>query len=73
MDTQLRQALSHPRRRAVLGSSMQANDRGVSERELAETLSLVATTVKYHVCVLRSADLIVRIAERDASLPYIWP
>lgn len=67
MDAQVRQALSHSRRRAILGCIMQANDRGVGERELAETLGLAASTVKYHVGVLCSTDLIMRVDIREPN------
>lgn len=66
MNVQIKRALEHPRRTEILGYLVQkigVSEKGAGEAELADALGLTGAKVKYHVTVLREADLIVeRIA-----------
>jgi Helix-turn-helix domain len=59
-DPILKRVLSHPCRLAVLDYLMQKRETGTDEEELVEVLDLPAPKVKYHLLVLRGADLIAR-------------
>jgi DNA-binding transcriptional ArsR family regulator len=61
MDVQIKRALAHPRRLEIFGylvQKMGAGERGASEFELAVALGMAGAKVKYHLTVLRDADLI---------------
>ncbi len=53
----VKQALSHPERSDMLGCITQRGS-GMGEGELADALGLTRAKVKYHLTVLRNADLI---------------
>ncbi len=57
-DPVLEQARSHPKRLEMLRYLVQKKGTGTDEAELVEALDLSAPRVKYHLLVLRSADLI---------------
>jgi DNA-binding transcriptional ArsR family regulator len=59
-DPVLERALSHPKRLAMFGYLMEKRGTG-TEEELVEALDLPAPRVKYHLLVLRGADLIAHI------------
>lgn len=58
MDAQKQWALEHPRRTEILAYLMQKGEIGTNENELANSLGLTPVKVKYHLMVLRGADLI---------------
>jgi DNA-binding transcriptional ArsR family regulator len=59
MDAQTQRALAHPKRAEILGYLMQKKGgRGADENDLADSLGLSTVKVKYHLAVLRDADLI---------------
>jgi DNA-binding transcriptional ArsR family regulator len=62
MNLLLKRALSHPDRREALGYLMGSGE-GVSESELADVLDLGRARLKYHLTVLRNADLIAEIED----------
>jgi DNA-binding transcriptional ArsR family regulator len=66
MGTQIQRALRHPRRTEILLYLMQ-KDEGTDEDELARFLDLTIAKVRYHLMVLRDADLISRADERGPS------
>lgn len=72
-DPVLEQALSHPTRLALLNYLMERRETGTDEEELVEVLDLSASRVKYHLLVLRSADLIAHVddLEQGTSSRYI--
>jgi DNA-binding transcriptional ArsR family regulator len=57
-DPLIARAVSHPRRMAVLAYLMHKQDEASDEAELAEWLTLSLPAVRYHLTVLRGADLI---------------
>jgi DNA-binding transcriptional ArsR family regulator len=61
----LEQALSHPRRLEMLDYLVRKREVGTDETELAEALDLSASRVGYHLLVLRSADLIASVSDRE--------
>jgi DNA-binding transcriptional ArsR family regulator len=68
MGTQIQRALRHPRRTEILLYLMQREgSEGTDEDELADSLGLKAARVRYHLTVLRDADLISRADERGPS------
>lgn len=64
IDPLIRRALSHPKRTAMLGYLMQKRGRGTEEAELADALGLSMVRVRYHLTVLRDADLISDVGDR---------
>ena len=61
MDVQIKRALAHPRRLEIFGylvQKMGAGEQGAGEFELAVDLGMASAKVKYHLTVLRDADLI---------------
>jgi DNA-binding transcriptional ArsR family regulator len=56
MDLQTQRALAHPKRSAILSYLKQRRDADGSE--LADSLGLSKVQLKYHLAVLRDADLI---------------
>lgn len=71
-DTALKRAVRHPKRLELLGY-LAGKKSGTEEKELAEVLGLTPPLVKYHLKVLRSADLVARVEEfaRGAADRYI--
>lgn len=66
MDQLLTRALSHPKRREVLAYLMGKREgTGTSEGDLADAFGLTAARLKYHLTVLRSADLVVRLEDEQ--------
>jgi DNA-binding transcriptional ArsR family regulator len=63
-DPVLERALSHPKRLSMLGYLMEKRGAGTDKEELAEALDLSSPRVKYHLSVLRGADLIAHIDGR---------
>ena len=63
-DPVLERALSHPKRLAMLGYLMEKRGTGTDEEELVEVLDLSPPRVKYHLSVLRSADLVAHVDGR---------
>ena len=61
----VQQALSHSRRTAMLGCLVQKKGTGTDEAELADALDLTMPTVRYHLLVLRDADLITHVGDRE--------
>ncbi|HET7484175.1 MAG TPA: helix-turn-helix domain-containing protein [Solirubrobacterales bacterium] len=61
----LEQALSHPRRLEMLDHLVRKKEVGTDETELAEALDLSTSRVGYHLLVLRSADLIAPVSDRE--------
>jgi predicted ArsR family transcriptional regulator len=57
-----KQALSHPERFEMLDCITQRGA-GIGEAELAEALGLPAVKVRYHLTVLRNADLVAYLEE----------
>lgn len=55
--TALKRAIRHPKRLEILGY-LAGKKAGTDEVELAEALGLTPPLVKYHLGVLRSADLV---------------
>lgn len=55
-----KQALSHPERFDILGCITQRGT-GIGEGELADVLGLTRAKVKYHLTVLRNADLVAPV------------
>lgn len=69
-DPSLKRALSHPKRREILGYLMGKRDRaGTSERELADAFGLAVSQAAYHLWVLRDVDLIVTLDGLGESEP----
>lgn len=69
MDVQIKRALEYPRRTEILGylvRKMGLGEKGADEAELADALGLTRAKVKYHLTVLRDADL---IAHTDGPRP----
>jgi Helix-turn-helix domain len=64
IDPLIQRALSHPRRAAMLGHLMQKRSGGTDEAELADALDLTMPTVRYHLMVLRDADLVTHVGDR---------
>lgn len=61
MDTQVRRALSHPKRTEILGYLVRKRDgAGATEVELAIAFGMGRRVVEYHMKVLGGADLIAR-------------
>jgi DNA-binding MarR family transcriptional regulator len=60
-DPVLEQALSHPKRLDILGYLVKKRGTGTGQEELSEALGLSAPRVKYHLLVLRGADLIAHV------------
>jgi len=60
MSLLLKGALAHPDRREVLGYLLGSAE-GTSERELAGALGLSEAKIKYHLTVLRGADLVMQV------------
>jgi DNA-binding transcriptional ArsR family regulator len=59
MDVQTQRALAHPKRTEILGYLKQKRGKeGADGSELADSLGLSKVQVKYHLAVLRDADLI---------------
>ncbi len=56
MDVQTQRALAHPKRTEILSYLKQK--RGGDRSELADSLGLSGVQLKYHLAVLRDADLI---------------
>jgi DNA-binding transcriptional ArsR family regulator len=59
---QLKQALSHPARQAILGYLLGSGE-PMSEGDLARLLDLGEAKVTYHLTVLRQADLVMQTEE----------
>lgn len=67
----LRRAVRHPKRLEMLGY-LAGEEAGIDEVKLAEALGLNPLLVKYHLKVLRRADLVVSVdREPGASEHYI--
>ncbi|MFZ0436177.1 MAG: winged helix-turn-helix domain-containing protein [Chthoniobacterales bacterium] len=64
-DPVLERALSHPRRTEIFSYLMQKRGSGTDREELVEALGLPAPRVRYHLLVLREADLIVHSNDRE--------
>ncbi len=62
MNRLLKRALSHPDRKEILGYLMGSGE-PTSERELADVFNLSEPKVKYHLKVLRDAELVTQIDE----------
>lgn len=60
------QALSHPDRVEMLGRIEQRNT-GIEEVELADALGMTRAKAKYHLAVLRNAELVAP-ADRESDL-----
>jgi len=58
----LKRAVRHPKRLELLGY-LAGKKSGTEEDELAEVLGLTPPLVKYHLEVLRSADLVAHVEE----------
>ncbi len=59
MDVQTQRALAHPKRTEILGYLMQKGSKGgADENQLADALGLPRIQLKYHLAILRDADLI---------------
>lgn len=59
MDVQTQRALAHPKRTEILGYLTQKRGRGsADENQLADSLGLSKVQLKYHLAILRDADLI---------------
>jgi len=58
MDVQTQRALAHPKRTEILGYLKQKGKEGADRGELADSLGLSKVQLKYHLAVLRDADLI---------------
>jgi DNA-binding transcriptional ArsR family regulator len=59
MDAQTHRALAHPKRAEILSYLTQKRgEEGADESRLADSLGLSKAKVKYHLAVLRDADLI---------------
>lgn len=68
MDAKIQRALVHPKRTKILGYLMQReSEAGTDENELADSLGLTTANVKYHLTVLRDANLISRTDHLDAD------
>jgi predicted ArsR family transcriptional regulator len=68
MDAQAQRALAHPKRTEILGYLVQKREgTGTDENELADSLGLTTTKVKYHLTVLHDADLISHANDRDTG------
>ena len=67
VDPLIRRALSHPRRTAALGYLMEKRGCETDEAELAATLDLPMASARYHLMVLRDADLIVQVGDRESG------
>jgi DNA-binding transcriptional ArsR family regulator len=69
MELWIQRALSHPRRRGVLGYLLQKGEHsGTSEDELATAFGMGIRIVEYHLKVLRDAHLIAHVDdERKAG------
>lgn len=61
----LRRALGHPKRVGMLSFLMDRGE-GVEEAELAAALGLTLSGARYHLTILRVADL-VTVVDRPAS------
>lgn len=59
-ETALKRAVRHPKRLELLGY-LAGEKTGMEEVELAEALGLTPPLVKYHLEVLRSADLVAHV------------
>lgn len=59
-DTALKRAVRHPKRLEMLGY-LAGKENGTEEDELTEVLGLTPPLVKYHLGVLRSADLVAHV------------
>lgn len=71
-DTALKRAVRHLKRLELLGY-LAGKEGGTEEDELADALGLTSPLVKYHLGVLRSADLVACIegSARGAADRYI--
>jgi DNA-binding transcriptional ArsR family regulator len=71
-ETALKRAVCHPKRLAMLGY-LAGKESGTEEDELADVLGLTPPLVKYHLGVLRSANLVANVEEsvRGAADRYI--
>lgn len=59
MDAQTQRALAHPKRTEILSYLMQkSGEAGADENQLADSLGLSTVQVKYHLAILRDADLV---------------
>ncbi len=59
MDVQIQRVLAHSKRTEILGYLMQKKGgEGTDESELVDSLGLKTAEVKYHLTVLRHANLI---------------
>jgi DNA-binding transcriptional ArsR family regulator len=68
----LRRAVRHPKRLEMLGA-LAGKRVGTDEAELAETLGLSLPLAKYHLAVLRCADLIAPAGdpEQGTAVRYV--
>jgi DNA-binding transcriptional ArsR family regulator len=63
IEIQLKRALSHPKRTEIFGYILtQESKTGTGEAELIEMFGLSPARLKYHLTVLRGADLIAPAA-----------
>jgi len=58
MDVQKQRALAHPKRTEILDYLKPRGKEGTGRGELADSLGLSKAQLKYHLAVLRDADLI---------------
>lgn len=66
MESQIRLALSHPRRTELFDYLIQHKD-GTSEEALAAEFGMSVPLVEYHLTVLSNADLIARLDDGQES------
>jgi DNA-binding transcriptional ArsR family regulator len=66
MESQIRMALSHPRRTELFGYLIQHKG-GTGEEALATEFGMSVPLVEYHLKVLADADLIARLEDEQAA------
>ena len=72
MDVQIKKALAHPRRTEIhsyLVQKMGVGTQGADEFEMAVALGLTRPKVRYHLTVLRDANLIAHMSNSKPDAP----